>query len=217
MPLPFTTTEFFGVFAAYNDAVWPLQWLLLAAAGVALVAAVRSGRESGVLVSALLAGLWAWMALAYHARFFAAINPLAYGFAALSLAASALFIWQGVVRRRLHFRWQPGPRGWAAAVTLLFALVGYPAWALAAGHRYPAFATFGLPCPTTLFTIGLLALAVRPCPRSVFVVPVLWCLIGSQAAFLLGVPQDLGLLPAAALGMALALRSGAAARRSQTG
>lgn len=217
MPLPFTPAQFFGVFAAYNDAVWPMQWLLLAAAGMALVAAVRPGRASGVLVSAVLAGLWAWMGLAYHARFFAAINPLAHGFAALSLIAAALFLWQGVVRRRLHFRWQPGPRGWAAAVTLLFALVGYPAWALLAGHRYPAFATFGLPCPTTLFTIGLLALAVRPHPRSVLMVPVLWCAIGSQAAFLLGVPQDLGLLAAAGLGIVLALGAGGALRHPQAG
>lgn len=215
MPLPFTPAQFFGVFAAYNQAVWPMQVLLLAAAGVAIAAAARPGRASGAVVSAVLAGLWAWMGLAYHARFFAAINPLAYGFAAPSLAAAALFVWQGVVRRRLHFRWQRGPRGLAAAVTLVFALVGYPAWALVAGHRYPAFATFGLPCPTTIFTVGMLALAVRPYPRSVLVVPVLWCLVGSQAAFLLGVPQDLGLVAAAALGVGLALRPGAVACHPQ--
>jgi hypothetical protein len=63
--------------------------------------------------------------------------------------------------------------------------------------------TFGLPCPTTLFTIGVLAFLVVPHPRSPLAVPVLWCLIGFQAAFFLDVPQDLALLVAAALGMLL--------------
>jgi len=39
------------------------------------------------------------------------------------------------------------------------------------------------------------------------VVPVLWCLVGSQAAFLVGVPQDLGLIVAAVVGIALMAQS----------
>ena len=89
---------------------------------------------------------------------------------------------------------------------MFFALVVYPAWSAWAGHRYPAMPTFGLPCPTTLFTIGTLAFLVAPYPRSPFVVPVLWCLVGVQAAFLLGVPQDLGLMVAAVAGIVLMAR-----------
>ncbi len=58
-------------------------------------------------------------------------------------------------------------------------------------------ATFGLPCPTTLFTIGVLAWLEAPYPRSVLAVPMLWCLVGVQAAFLLDMPADLALAPAA--------------------
>ncbi len=32
MELPFTQHEFFQVFAAYNEAVWPMQWVLYALA-----------------------------------------------------------------------------------------------------------------------------------------------------------------------------------------
>lgn len=67
--------------------------------------------------------------------------------------------------------------------------------------------TFGLPCPTTVFTIGLLAFLKRPYPRSVFIVPILWCLVGFQAAFLLGVPQVLGLLVAGVIGAILLARN----------
>jgi len=54
-----------------------------------------------------------------------------------------------------------------------------------------------------IFTIGLLCFAVPPTPRSPLFVPLLWCLVGAQAAFLLGVQPDLGLIAAAVVGMGL--------------
>jgi hypothetical protein len=44
-------------------------------------------------VGAILALLWAWMAIAYHALHFTAINPAAPGFAAIFLAGAAAFAW----------------------------------------------------------------------------------------------------------------------------
>lgn len=90
---------------------------------------------------------------------------------------------------------------------IVFALAIYPAWSVSAGHNYPALPTFGLPCPTTIFTIGVLALSVRPYPRSPLVVPVLWSFIGIQAAFLLSVPQDISLVVAGVVGLVLIVRS----------
>ena len=55
-------------------------------------------------------------------------------------------------------------------------------------------------CPTTIFTIGVLMFMAAPFPRMLFAAPLLWSLIGGQAAFLLEVPQDLGLLAAGLLG-----------------
>ncbi len=203
MQLPFTALQFFGVFADYNVTLWPAQVVLTGTALVAMALVFLPGRWAGAAVSALLAVLWAWIALAYHLAFFTAISPPAYAFAAVSMAGAAVFFWQGVVRRRLEFRWVLSAQTRAGLVLIIFALLIYPAWAWLAGHRYPAFATFGLPCPTTIFTIGLLAFAVAPFPRSPLVVPVLWCFVGAQAAFLLSVPQDLGLVVAGVVGMAL--------------
>jgi peptidoglycan/LPS O-acetylase OafA/YrhL len=108
-----------------------------------------------------------------------------------------------VIRRRLEFRWAPGWRSAAGVALIVFALVVYPVWSAYAGHRYPATATFGLPCPTTIFTLGVLAFAARPYPRSPLIVPLLWCFVGAQAAFLLSVPPDLGLIAAAVVGIGL--------------
>ncbi len=208
MALPFTIEQFYGVFRDYNAAVWPAQWFLVAMALAAVVAALRPRPWSGVAVSAILGGLWAWIAVAYHLAFFTRISPPAYGFAALSAAGALVFIWQGVIRRRLSYRWAPGLKATAGVVLIVFALVVYPVWSTYAGHPYPSTPTFGLPCPTTIFTIGLLCFAVPPTPRSPLVVPLLWSLVGAQAAFLLGVQPDLGLIAAGVVCVALLATAG---------
>ena len=63
MQLPFTREQFFDLFAAYNEALWPVLVVLwMASAIVALRLSAR--RPDGRWVSALLAGHWAWSALA---------------------------------------------------------------------------------------------------------------------------------------------------------
>lgn len=203
MQIPFTVEQFFAVFREYNTTVWPAQVALLVLALAALVMVAIPRRWSGVAVSLLLAFLWAWLGVAYHLAFFTAINPLAYGFAAVSVLGSLVFVWQGVVRRALAFRLAADARTAVGLALVVFALAVYPAWSYSMGHGYPELPTFGLPCPTTIFTIGLLSFAVRPSPRSPLLVPVLWSLVGGQAAFLLGVPQDLGLVVAGFVGIVL--------------
>jgi hypothetical protein len=203
MNIPFTLEQFYGVFRDYNEAVWPAQLFLVSIALASITLALRPRPWSGVGVSTLLGLLWAWIAVAYHLSFFTRISPAAYVFAAISMAGAAVFIWQGVIRRRLQFKWMPGARASIGVALIVFALVVYPIWSAGAGHSYPATPTFGLPCPTTIFTLGLLAFAVPPTPRSPLVVPVLWCLIGTQAAFFLGVQPDMGLIAAAVAGIFL--------------
>jgi len=207
MELPFTIEEFFGVFREYNEALWPAQVFLVGLAFAVILLVIKPHRLSGVGVSAILAFLWAWLAVVYHLSFFARINPLAYVFSGVSLAGALTFLWQGIVQRRLRFAWVGGSRAFVGTVLVVFALVLYPTWSWHAGHPYPHMPTFGLPCPTTIFTIGLLAFLVPPYPRSPFVVPILWCFVGAQAAFLLGVHQDFGLVAAAVVGAVLLIRS----------
>ena len=95
-----------------------------------------------------------------------------------------------------------------AGVTLIFlALLVHTGWSAHAGHPYPATPTIGLPCPATLFSIGLPCFAVPPAPRSTLIVPVLWFGIGAQAAFLVDVQPDLGLIVASLVGIVLLLPS----------
>lgn len=208
MKIPFTIDQFYDVFRQYNEAVWPVQLLLIGLALIGVVLVIRPRSWSHVVISGILAVLWAWLSLVYHFAFFARINPLAYAFSALSLAGAAAFVWDGLVRRRLHYEWSGNIRSWTGAALIGFGLVIYPAWSWAAGHAYPFMPTFGLPCPTTLYTVGVLAFLVAPYPRTPHVVPVLWSTIGAQAAFFLGVPQDLSLIVAGLVAIVLLLRNG---------
>jgi hypothetical protein len=211
MPLPFTAEQFFAIFREYNQSVWPSQVLLTGLALAATGFVFRGGQWSNQIISAILGLLWTWLALAYHLAFFARINPAAYAFAVVSLAGAIVFVWQGVFMGRLEFVWIKSVRSYAAAVLVVFSLFAYPVWSWFAGHPYPYMPTFGLPCPTTIFTIGVLAFLKRPHPRSVFIVPVLWCVVGATAAFVLGVTQDLALIVAGTVGIILLIRATASA------
>jgi hypothetical protein len=203
MDLPFTRAQFFDVFAAYNLAVWPAQWVL-ACLAIAMAAAVGwSPLRAGHAVAYGLALLWAWTAVAYHLPFLRAINPAAPWFAVLCLASAAAFAILGGVRGGLAFQPVRGARAWVGWTVVVYALLGYPLVGALAGHVFPHAPTFGLPCPTTLFTVGLLLLAAPGLHRALVVGPLAWACIGTSAAFALEVPQDYGLLAAAGIGLFL--------------
>jgi hypothetical protein len=200
MQLPFTKEQFFNLFAAYNQALWPALIALWVASAAVSVLLLTSRRPSDRWVSALLTAHWAWSALAYHVAFFTRINPAAWVFAALFVLQATLFFWSGVVRGRLSFvprRNQWTPVAWALVAYSL----AYPAINAVQHLTLSRIPTFGVPCPTTIFTAGLLMLAA---PRSwrLSIVPVIWSLVAGSAAFLLGVHADYA-LPLAGVALAI--------------
>ena len=202
MQLPFTREQFFDLFAAYNEALWPAAAALWTASAAICALRLSSARPGDRWISALLAGHWAWSALAYHVAFFTRINPAAWLFAALFLGQAVLFFRVGVVQRRLSFA--PWGNAWAPLAWGLIAYsLAYPAINALDHLTLLRIPTFGVPCPTTIFTAGVLMLAT-PRSWSLSAVPVIWSAIGGSAAFLLGVHADMA-LPMA--GMALAIFS----------
>jgi hypothetical protein len=144
------------------------------------------------------------MALAYHLAFFSRINPAAPIFAIAFVLQAALFWRFGIARGALRMQLRNDVAGWTGSAAILYALVAYPLLTAAAGHFYPGMPTFGLPCPTTIFTFGLLLWAVPPFPRVLLAVPVLWAVLGISAAVSLRMPPDYGLPVAALAAVAIA-------------
>ena len=191
MQLPFTTEQFFDLLAAYNEALWPALAVLWMASLIASLLLFSSRRPSDRWLSGLLAAHWIWSALAYHAAFFTRINPAAWVFAAPFLLQGALFFWWGVVQGRLSFA--PWRNAWAPVAWVLIAYsLLYPVLNAVQHFSISRIPAFGVPCPTMIFTAGMLMFAT---PRSwrLSMVPVMWSVIGGSAAFLLGVSADYAL------------------------
>jgi hypothetical protein len=205
MVLPFTTAQFWDVMRDYNDAVWPAQLALNALAVVLVMLLGARARARHRWIAAGLASLLAWSGVVYHWLYFSRVNPAAGLFGLLLIAAGAILAWQGAIEARLRFEFD-GLASIVAASLVVYSLVIYPALALAAGHDYPRMPTFGAPCPTTIFAIGMLGFLRAPYPRYVFALPIVWALIGGQAAYALGVYEDYGLAIAALAAVGFALR-----------
>jgi hypothetical protein len=205
--MPFTAAEFFDGFRRYNEAVWPLQLVLAAAGLVVVFLAVRPRSNGGRAALLIVASLWLWMGAVYHLMFFRRINPAAAIFGSAFIMQSGLLAWTATQRRCVALRARPTALGITGAVMVFYALVMYPLIGVLAGHRYPATPTFGLPCPTTIFTLGVLLWWEPRPPRAVAIIPTMWAAIGTVGAVQLGVPQDFGLTVAAMIAVPIILFS----------
>jgi hypothetical protein len=200
MPLPFTREQFFDLFAAYNGMLWPALVALWVTSVVMTALLCSSRRPPDRWISGLLAVHWIWSALAYHIAFFSRINPAAWLFAALFLLQAAFVFWWGVVQGRLWFA--PWRSAWAPVAWSLIAYsLVYPGINAVQHLSLSRIPAFGVPCPTTIFTAGVLLLAT---PRSwrLSIIPVMWSVIGGSAAILLGVQADYA-LPIAGIALAI--------------
>lgn len=212
MRLPFTIDQFLDVFRRYNGAVWPAQWVLVALAIVAVVLAVRNRAGGDRWVSGILALLWFWMAAAYHLAFFAEVTRAAVVFAAAFAVQGIMFVWLAFRPRPPSYRPRSLGTAVVGALLITYALVLYPVLGYLLGHQYPAAPTFGVPCPTTIFTLGMIVWSSGSMPWRLLVVPLAWCVVGVSAAINLGMTEDLGLPVAGVVSVAwiLLARRGAA-------
>lgn len=142
----------------------------------------------------MLALLWLWMGSVYHLIFFSVINPAAYVFGVVFVLQGILFVWFGVFHHKLSFVFRSDLYGITGIILILFVLIVYPMLGYLLGHYYPASPTFGLPCPTTIFTFGLLLLSDKKLPVAILFIPLMWSIIGFTAAFQFGMVEDTGLL-----------------------
>jgi Family of unknown function (DUF6064) len=201
--LPFTPDEFFDVFGAYNDAIWPLQIVAYGFGLVATAALFRPSASGDRIIAGILACMWIWTGFAYHWFFFSAVNQAAFLFGVAFLVQGATLLYAGVAQRQLQFRYRRGAGAMVGIAFIGYAAIVYPLLGLACGHSYPRMPWFGLtPCPVTIFTLGFLLLS-RACPWWLIAIPVLWSLVGGTAAFLLHVPEDWVLLLSGAISVVL--------------
>jgi hypothetical protein len=198
MTIPFTLEQFLDVFSAYNRALWPAALALWLASLAAVVLVVRGTARTARPLALLLAAHWVWAGVAYHIAYFRAINPAAMLFGALFVIQGGVFAWWAFHSPPKAFQLHRDRWSLTGLALLTYSLV-YPALGLGLGLSYPQMPTFGVPCPTTLFTIGALLIARPVAPRALGIIPLAWTVVGGSAAFLFGVLADLALPVAGAV------------------
>jgi hypothetical protein len=197
MKLPFTLEQFLDIFRQYNISLWPIQVVLVVLALVATYFSIFKKSYSDKIIVSILTFLWLWMGIFYHLIYFSSINKAAIVFGILFIIQALLIFYFGIIKNKLRFQFSLNRYGITGMVLILFALIIYPLIAYWLGHVYPSSPTFGLPCPTTIFTFGILLFSLSRIHFAVIIIPVIWSIIGFSAAVSLGMKEDTGLLIAA--------------------
>ncbi len=206
MKLPFNSTDFFNVFGLYNSAVWPLQTFAYVLALFVLFLYLKRHPDAGKATFILLSLLWLINGIGYHLIYFSAINKAAFVFGGLFVVQALLFAWMAYKTPIAPPEIMPARRAAAVAI-ILYAMVLYSLIGHFSGHVYPNAPVFGVaPCPTVIFTFGVLLLSTDRLRWALSLIPLLWALVGTSAAFVLGVREDFGLAAAAALYVLLSFR-----------
>lgn len=205
--MPFTVEEFLGVFRDYNNSVYPFQFILFLSALFIVYLAIRKKKYSSNLITWILAFYWLWIGVVYDIIFFSAINPAAYIFGIIFILQSFLFIKAGILDKKLEFRFEKGINQYMGGLIILYALIFYPLLGMYFGHTYPENPTFGLPCPTTIFTFGILLWTTKKIPGYIIGIPLIWAIVGFSAAINLGIKEDTGLLVAGILAAVFIIRN----------
>jgi hypothetical protein len=194
-----------SVFGAYNSAIWPMQVFAYLAGLVALYSATKQTRFSNNIASGILSFFWMWTGAVFCFFFWATKYPAAYAFGVLAIAQSLVFL-LNAIKPSLSFKSERTTSTLIGWLFIAYAMVGYSLAGYFLGHVYPRSLPFGLiPCPTTVFTLGLLMLTDKQVPRYVLVIPAIWsiCAIVPVAC---GIYEDAGLILAGLVCIPLLLR-----------
>jgi hypothetical protein len=193
MKLPFTSEQFLEVFYKYNTSIYPLQFFFLLLAALAILIIYKGNKMQQKVILIILGTFWFWMGTVYHIRYFSVINKVAYAFGAMFILQSIFLLYYGSMKEQI-FTFQKNLQSITSALMLIYALIVYPLIGHFAGHGYPYSPTFGLPCPTTIFTLAIFLLAQPRIPFYLAVIPLIWSVIGFSAAISLEIFEDTGLI-----------------------
>jgi Family of unknown function (DUF6064) len=196
--LLFSPRTYYRMFALYNDAVWPAHTVTMALGIVCIVLTRRGGDNANHIVLGVLAALWLWIALVFHAERFATINWAATYYAYVFALQAALLLWFALVGPQTA---NPPARNTAPLALALFAIVLQPAIGPLLGRDWHQAEVFGLaPDPTAVATLAILAMQQRTLWLLV-IIPSLWCIMTGLTLWTMEAPDALVTPAAGALAL----------------
>jgi hypothetical protein len=205
MNLSLDLDQMMSVFGSYNPAIWPMQVFAYLAGLVALYSASKQTRFSDNIASGILSFFWMWTGIVFCLFYWAPTYPTAYAFGILFIAQGLVFLLSSI-KATLSYRAQRNRFTLIGWLFIAYAMVGYPLFGYFLGHVYPRSLPFGLvPCPTAVFTLGLLMMTDKSIPRYVLAIPVIWS-VCAVVPVMSGIYEDAGLILAGLVCIPMLLR-----------
>jgi hypothetical protein len=197
MKFPFTTEQFIHVFNLYNSSIWPIQIIFYLLAAVVIYFTFKPNSYSGIITGTILGFFWVWMGAVYHMMFFSVINKAAIVFG-IFFIIQGIVIFYAALQKKMMPVFKLDLQTVLGLGVIIYGIIIYPILSSILGHGYPNGPTFGVPCPTTIFTFGILLLTIN-FPKHLLVIPALWAFVALNAALSLGIYEDFGLIAACVL------------------
>jgi len=180
--------------ARFNTGWWPMHLVMYALAFASIYFAIRKTRWSAKVVTGILVFFWIWVGTVFNLLCFSRLYPMAYIFVVLYYLEGIILTWVGFVGKKLSYSVKADLFGVTGAIMIIYALIGYPLIGYVTGRGPDHLLYTGMmPCPTAIFTLGLLLWAEKPIPKIVFVIPVVYALTGFVPV-ILGIVEDIGLI-----------------------
>lgn len=197
MNIPFTTEQFFQVITDYNITFFPIQ-ILIVFLGIICLILIHTGKSyKDKLIGSYIGMLWSWIGIMYHLAFFTSINKAAYIFGILFILQGLVVLYETFRGDKLKFQFKGHAVDYIAYILLIFAIIIYPILLYFLENSIYTTITLGLPCPSTILTFGFFMMTSRNFPKFLLIIPVIWTIIGTSAAFNFGVYPDYMMLIAA--------------------
>ena len=190
----FTLSEFLEMISRYNLTFWPLQVVAYGLGILVVLLAIWNGTHSGRIVSTILVFFWLWVGLVFNLLYFSPLFPMAITFVFLFVLQAVILIYAGVFKGKLSFKFKMNFYGIMGAILVIYSIVGYPAIEYLLGRGYPNLLPFGLvPCPMTVFTLGIFLWSDRKPKWYVITIPIFYSL-GGIIPISIGIVEDVGLV-----------------------
>lgn len=172
-----STETFWMRLGAYNEAMLPIQAvMIIIAAFLTYRVFAKPGAKTDVWMKAFLSFAFAWNGVVFFLFF--ARNPIStFTGVPLFIVVAALFA-VDIFTKKTQFR-LPDAK-WRKVLTVLWILLVflYPLIGWTLGHAYPKTCTPMMPCPLTVFALGLVAAAAPKVDKKVFAFLLPWALLG---------------------------------------
>lgn len=189
----FALGKFLITLENYNLDIWPLQIFSYVLGIAVVVIAIKRTEFSNRVISLILSFFWLWSGIVFCILYWNKSFKFAYIFGILLTIQGLIFLY-GFIRQNISFSYTGNIYSSIGILLIFYAMIGYFLIGLFIGHTYPHSFPFGLvPCPTAIFTLGILLWTDKKVPKHILIIPALLSLAGI-IAIIKTIYEDMGLL-----------------------